>query len=204
MHCPACGTRIWVGVGVGGGYCDEECAENGPLWRISQQIAPSLVDAEVARLRTTPCERCRREAPIEAHVAYGEDKVRTHVCCKRCGARAQFGAIGEVALATVEHFPWSLPNALRTIPMNLYGLAIRFRARTPSAALRQAAAERVAAAQQDQEREVRIQQLAEAMPLWGADRRNQADSAAAKRTLMQREDASVGEPVAAQDDPPKH
>jgi hypothetical protein len=193
MQCPACGSRIWMGAGVAGGYCDEACAENGPLWRMSLRIAPTLVDAEVARLRAAPCERCQRASPIEAHVAYGEDKVHTHVCCKRCGARAQCEAIGEVASAALEHFPVSLFEVLRAIPMNLCGLMIRFRTRTPSAALRQAAAERIAAAQRDLEREARIAELAEAMPRREVQMLIDGHTAVRARELAEAETARTGE-----------
>jgi hypothetical protein len=170
---------------------------------MSLQIAPMLIDAEVARLRAAPCERCQREVQIEAHIAYGEDKVRAHICCKRCGARAQLEAIGEVASAAVEDFPASLPDALRAIPMNLYGLAIRFRSRAPSEALRQAAAERVAAAQQEREREARIQRLAAAMPPRNTHERNHADATTPQGAPAQQGTTSAGEHMAAQDDLPK-
>lgn len=102
--CDYCGTTYRGGAAVHGNlrFCTHQCRDRGRILELLDEFAPKVIDAEIQKLRTGPCEECGAQANIDIHKSYRVHSVviwtqwrsLSHLCCQSCGRKHQWKAIG--------------------------------------------------------------------------------------------------------------
>jgi hypothetical protein len=153
--CKTCGKSIIAGGIKDHGYrfCSRMCHQRkAPYLSKLAEISEAAVDAEVEKLRTGRCPRCRSVGHVDEHQSvfvysmilitrFGQ---RRHMCCAKCALKSQ--ALDTLGTATLGW--WGIPFGVIGTPvgivMNLAHMGVTLRRKKPSKRLREFARDRLA------------------------------------------------------------
>ena len=138
--CEYCGTTYRGGAAVHGTlrFCTHSCRERGKKLELLDDFPPKVIDAEISALRSGPCAECGSLSAIDAHKSHFVHSIvlwttwrsTTDICCKPCGRKHQFKAIGYCGLLGW----WGIPFGIIITPVQIFrnALAIMRRDDQPS------------------------------------------------------------------------
>lgn len=102
--CAHCGKTVVFAGKHDGDYrfCDDLCHAYGPTLSVSHQIPLDVVSECIQEIHEGLCPNCKGNGPIDVHTSYAvESKIiyvswdsSPEICCRSCGRRNQFEAIG--------------------------------------------------------------------------------------------------------------
>ncbi len=143
--CGACGTTILFG-GVdhqGRRYCNAECAQNGALQQLADQVPDADARMLAAKIHGGACPQCSGHGPVDVHNAYQvwsalvmtSWKTVRRISCRRCALKAQaLHLVGSGALGWWG-FPWGLIMTPVQVVRNVTAMASPPQPGQPSRAL---------------------------------------------------------------------
>jgi hypothetical protein len=130
--CDYCGSRILIsGVNVGGQrFCNDRCASAGQLMRVSQGVAPEVVERQVWEVHQGLCPVCKGRGPVDVHMGHQvwsalvmtSWKSMPRLSCRSCGIKHQASALVFSLVAGWWGFPWGLVMTPVQVGRNLFGM----------------------------------------------------------------------------------
>lgn len=131
-RCSGCGTFIlWGGIKSGEHrFCGPGCVSRAVKTVLADSLSDDQLEAYVSKMRNGPCPRCHGEGPVDVHTSHSaisflimtQWKSTPHMCCRRCGTRAQVTDLIVTALVGWWGFPWGLIATPLQIGRNLTGI----------------------------------------------------------------------------------
>lgn len=132
-RCDYCGSLILFGGSRDGDlrFCNQTCASEGALVRLSSQIPEDVVQKELWDLHQGACPACKGQGPVDVHTSYQvwsalvltSWKSLPHVSCRSCGVKQQLKGLGISLVAGWWGFPWGLVVTPVQVIRNLIALA---------------------------------------------------------------------------------
>ena len=124
-RCATCTNTILFGGKTVDGrrYCNAKCVENGHVLDLAERVMRAneqVTDGEVLQAATArhggPCPRCGGDGPVDVHTSHRvwsmvfltRWQAHGHICCRRCGLKAQGKDMAISAVAGWWGFPWGL------------------------------------------------------------------------------------------------